>query len=142
VNGRGIVWLELTGTSCPEGVFTYDVRRRGQGRPPDEAGRALPPPFQRLEKLGPIASLLYEPGKVGYTKVAKSLLPDDYARDPEAAKKRIKQALALFRKHVAAASDPEKLAYRMLGLPEDGSLPEEEMPDEVRAALEEADTDA
>lgn len=94
-------------------------------------------------QLGKRALALYRPRKFGFTRIAQELLRDEYDSDPEAAKDRIRAAIAAYKRYRAThnASPLEDLAYRMLGLEEDGSLPEQEMPDEIAELMAELDAD-
>ena len=114
------IWVEAHTGECPADVFADDIRRRkGRGRSPNV-------------ELGQRAWWLYRPGKVGPTRIARRLLKDEFKRDPHAAAARIRAAIDTYKENRTAPDELEKLAYRMLGLEDDGKLPELEMPDDIR----------
>ena len=94
-------------TSNIRGVFSRrDKAAKGRGRP-------------SKYDLGRRAARLYQRDSVGHAKVAKELLPDNYAKNSANASKRVKDAIAIYRQHrrkTDPMTDLEDLAHRMLGI--------------------------
>jgi hypothetical protein len=104
------VWLDQT-LAVPKGVFADDLLNAARpGRP------------TRYE-LGRKALKLYRPGAFGWVRVTKELLGAQYTANATTAVKRVKDAVATYRKRRAMRNDPlddvRELAFHLLGVIED-----------------------